>query len=179
MQVTITTDYKKNKKLMTDFHRVVGTALRRRKVIAQRIFYGIFGLLGIFSGISLLLIATDSTKYSVAALGLLFGAYFFIRAAFYYQWLGFFSGRMLVKEVSTVQYTFKEDKVVIDNALEHCEHPYHVFTGLYEARRIFVLMVTPRVGYVIEKAAFSEEALAQFRTLMAEKFEVPLVQYDI
>lgn len=179
MHVTITTDYKKNKKLMTDFHRVVGTALRRRKVIAQRIFYGIFGVLGIFSGISLLLIAEETSDWTIAFLGLLFGIYFFIRAVFYYQWLGFFSGRMLVKEVSTVQYTFGEETVSIDNALEHCEHPYHVFTGLYEARRIFVLMVTPRVGYVIDKAAFSEEALAQFRALMAEKFEVPPVQYDI
>lgn len=177
--MTITTDYKQNKKLMTDFQRVVGQALRRRKVLAQRIFYGIFGVLGIFSGIVLLLIAEKTAEFALAFLGLLFGIYFFIHAAFYYQWLGFFSGRMLVKEVSEVKYTFEQDQVVIDDALEHAEHPYHVFTGLYEARRIFVLMVTSRVGYVIAKDALSEEELARFRALISEKFEIPLVQYDI
>lgn len=174
----VVTSYKKYKGLMTDFHHVVAQATRRGRVIGQRIFYGIFGFLGIASGCTLLFIATDRTEYSVAALGLIFGIYFAIRCLFYYQYLGFFTGRMMTKEIDEVIYTFDEEKVVIDNALEHCEHPYHVFFGVYESKRIFVLMVTKRIGYIIAKADFTQEELERFRALLCDRFEVPLKQFD-
>ena len=67
----------------------------------------------------------------------------------------------------------------IDDALEHCEHPYHVFHGIYEARRVFVLLVTTRIGYVIAKSDLSEGETEQLRALFKEKFEQPLVYFDV
>lgn len=173
--MTITTDYRKNKELMTDFQRVVGQAVRRKKVLAQRVFYAIFGILGLAAGILLL---PTGENLPGAVLGLLVGAFFAVRAVFYYQYLGFFSARLMVKQVDHVTYTFDDEGVTIDDALEHCVHPYHVFKGIYESRRTFVLLVAERIGYVIAKGDLSEGELTALRALFRERFEAPLTYFD-
>ena len=174
--MTFTTDYRKNKKLMTDFHRVAALAMRRWRVLSQRIFYGVFGVLGIGCGIVLLVAGIE---IPIALLGLLVGAYFISRMLFYYQYLGFFSGRLMAERVDHVQYTFGDEGVEIDDALEHCVHPYHVFHGIYESRRIFLLLVTNRIGYIIAKSDLSAEQETALRAILKERFEVPLVYYDV
>ncbi len=173
--MTITTDYRKNKALMQDFHRVVAYAVRRKRVLAQRIFYGVFGVLGTAAGLLLLPVG----GYVPAALvGLLAGVFFLVRCVFYYQYLGFFSARLMVRQVDSVRYTFGDDGVTIDDALEHCVHPYHVFQGVYESRRTFVLLLTGRIGYIIAKDDLSADETAALRALLEERFEAPLVVYD-
>ena len=174
--MTITTDYRKNKALMTDFHHVVGLAVRRKKVLAQRVFYSIFGVLGLASGVLLLVIDSD---HAVALLGLLAGAFFAVRAVFYYQYLGFLSARLMLKQVDSVRYTFDDEGVTIDDALEHCVHPYHVFQGIYESRRTFVLLITNRIGYIIAKTDLSDEEISALRALLNARFEVPLKYFDV
>ena len=174
--MTITTDYRKNKALMTDFHHVVGLAVRRKKVLAQRVFYSIFGILGIAAGALLLFIGENP---AVAFLGLLAGGFFAFRAVYYYQYLGFFSARLMTKQVDSVQYTFDDEGVTIVVALEHCTHPYHVFQGVYESRRTFVLLVTNRIGYIIAKTDLSEGEITALRALLKERFEAPLTYFDV
>ena len=69
--------------------------------------------------------------------------------------------------------------MTIDDALEHCTHAYSAFCGIYESRRIFALLMTPRVGYIIAKTDLSEEQMQELRTLLQEHFEVPLIYYDV
>ena len=177
--MTVRTSYQRNKSLFTDFQHVAALAMRRNRVRAVRIFYGIFGVLGVLCGAVLLFIGGASSNYVMAALGLLFGAYFLVRALFYYRYLGFFTSRMMTKQVDTVTYTIDEDTVIIDDALEHCTHAYSAFCGIYESRRIFALLMTPRVGYIIAKTDLSEEQMQELRTLLQEHFEVPLIYYDV
>ncbi len=174
--MTILTDYKKHKALMKDFHHVVALAVRKRRVLAQRIFYSIFGFLGIAAGILVLAIGGNM---AIGLVGIAAGIFFAVRALFYYAYLGFMSGRLMAKQIDTVRYTFDKENVIIDDALEHCEHPYHVFHGIYEARRVFVLLVTTRIGYVIAKSDLSEGETEQLRALFKEKFEQPLVYFDV
>ena len=54
-----------------------------------------------------------------------------------------------------------------------------LFCGIYESRRIFALLMTPRVGYIIAKTDLSEEQMQELRTLLQEHFEVPLIYYDV
>ena len=177
--MTVQTSYQKNKSLFTDFHHVAALATRRRRVLATRIFYGIFGVLGILCGVVLLFIGGDTRNYVMAALGLLFGAYFLIRALFYYRYLGFFTSRMMTKQVDMVTYTIDEDTVIIDDAMEHCEHPCHVFLGIYESRRLFVLMLTKRQGYFIAKENLEAGQEEELRALLEARFETPLQYFDI
>ena len=173
--MTITTDYKKNKALLADFNHVVARAVRRRRTMGMRIFCGIFGVLGLVAGGLLLWIGED---IPIAILGLVAGAFFAFRAVFYYQYIGFLAGRLLTKRVDQVVYTFDDEGVSVDNALEHCEHPYHVFEGVYESRRLFVLLVTNRVGYLIAKSDLKGEEIEALRALLQTRFEVPLTTYD-
>ena len=177
--MTVRTSYQRNKSLFTDFHHVAALATRRRRVLATRIFYGIFGVLGILCGVVLLFIGGDTRNYVMAALGLLFGAYFLVRALFYYRYLGFFTSRMMTKQVDTVTYTIDEDTVIIDDALEHCEHPCHVFLGVYESRRLFVLMLTKRQGYFIAKEDLAEGQEEALRQRLKTQFEAPLQYFDV
>ena len=186
--MTITTNYETTQALMTDFHHVTALATRKGRVLAQRIFYTVFGLLGLGNGILLLLIfgeidGNPASTLAIAVLGMLFGAYFLFRAVFYYPYLGFFRKyvmrRRLSGRVSEVRYTFDKAEMTIDDALEHCTHAYSAFCGIYESRRIFALLMTPRVGYIIAKTDLSEEQMQELRTLLQEHFEVPLIYYDV
>lgn len=177
--MTVRTSYQRNKSLFTDFQHVAALAMRRSRVRAVRIFYGIFGVLGVLCGAVLLFIGGASSNYVMAALGLLFGAYFLVRALFYYRYLGFFTSRMMTKQVDTVTYTIDEDTVIIDDALEHCEHPCHVFLGVYESRRLFVLMLTKRQGYFIAKEDLAEGQEEALRQRLKTQFEAPLQYFDV
>ena len=59
--------------------------------------------------------------------------------------------KRLAGHVSEVRYTFGDTDLTVDDALEHCVHPYHVFMAVCESKRIFALLLTPRVGYMIDK----------------------------
>ena len=187
--MTITTNYETNQALMTDFHHVTALATRRGRVLALRIFYTVFGLLGLGNGILLLLIFDEidgnpTSTLAIAVLGVLFGAYFLFRAVFYYPYLGFFSRYMMRKRLSgrvslEVRYTFGGAGMAIDDALEHCTHAYSAFCGVYESRRIFALLLTPRTGYIIAKTDLSEEQMQELRALLQERFEVPLIYYNV
>ena len=77
--MTITTNYETNQALMTDFHHVTALATRRGRVLALRIFYTVFGLLGLGNGILLLLIFDEidgnpTSTLAIAVLGVLFGS---------------------------------------------------------------------------------------------------------
>ena len=177
--MTISTSYQKNQNLMTDFHHVVSSATNPKRVVGQRVFYSIFGVLGISCGALLLALAEETSNYIMAVLGLLFGVYFAARAIFYYQYLGFFSARVMTKQIDEVTYRFEDDVLVIDDAVEHCEHPYHVVQGIYESKRTFVILITNRVGYIIAKNDLTEEEMLKLRNIFENKFEVPLVYYDV
>lgn len=174
--MVVRTNYKKNKKLFADFQHVVALAVRRRRVLGERIFCGIFGVLGVTAGVVLLALGEN---LALAAAGIIFGAYFLIRALFYYRYLGFLTGRMMTNRVDVVEFTLDENTVMIDDALEHCEHPCHVFLGVYESRRIFVLLLAYRQGYFIAKEDLSEEEITQLRALLQKNFEVPLRYFDV
>ncbi len=92
----------------------------------------------------------------------------------------FFVGEDIAeKEMDEIKYTFAEECVMVDSSLEHCESPYHVFQGIYESKRIFVLLLTQRIGYIIAKEDLSEEELSELRAILKAKFEVPLIYYDV
>ncbi len=177
--MTITTNYQKNKALMTDFHHVAALATRRKRVIRERIFFGVLGVLGLLCGILLFFVGEDVSEYAMAVLGTLAGVHFFVRSLFYYQYLSFFTRRRMIKEMDTITYTFEDEYVSVDTSLEHCENPYRAFQGIYESRHIFLLMLTNRVGYVIAKEDLSEQELVQFRALLEVRFDVPLIYYDV
>ena len=186
--MTITVDYLKNCHRMKDFQHVVALATRKGRVLGQRIFYAIFGVLGLGSGVLLLLIydqleGDGVSSILIAVLGLLAGAFFAVRALFYYQYLGFFSGRVMRKRlagyVSEVRYTFGEEEMTVDDALEHCSHPYSVFQGCYESRRLFVLLLTPRTGYFISKEDLEPGEEEALRALLTERLSKPPVYYDV
>ena len=72
--MTITTNYETTQALMTDFHHVTALATRKGRVLAQRIFYTVFGLLGLGNGILLLLIfgeidGNPASTLAIAVLG--------------------------------------------------------------------------------------------------------------
>ena len=85
----------------------------------------------------------------------------------------------MTKQVDTVTYTIDEDTVIIDDALEHCEHPCHVFLGVYESRRLFVLMLTKRQGYFIAKEDLAEGQEEALRQRLKTQFEAPLQYFDV
>lgn len=187
MSLTVLSDYEKSAALMADFHHVTALATRRGRVLAQRIFYGVFGFLGLFNGALLLWIGVvdgnDTATWSIALLGLLFGAFFAVRGVFYYQYLGFISGRVMKKRlaghVSEVRYTFGDTDLTVDDALEHCVHPYHVFMAVCESKRIFALLLTPRVGYMIDKRDMKPAEIEALRAWIGAHFEKPLTYYDV
>lgn len=174
--MVIRTNYQKNKKFFADLIHVVTLVNRRGRVLAERIFCGFFGVLGVAAGAMLLGMGEN---YALAVAGLLFGLYFLMRAFFYYRYVGFLSQRMMSGRVDVVEYTLDDDGVTIDDALEHCTHPYHVFLGVYESRRIFVLLLDKRQGYFIAKEDLSEEELMQLRGLIQQHFEMPLRYFDV
>ena len=174
--MVIRTNYQKNKKFFADLIHVVTLVNRRGRVMAERVFCGFFGILGVGAGAMLLWMGEN---YALAVAGLLFGFYFLMRAFFYYRYVGFLSRRMMSGRVDVVEYTLDDEGVAIDNALEHCVHPYHVFQGVYESRRIFVLLLDKRQGYFIAKEDLTEEETAQLRSLIRERFETPLRYFDI
>ena len=46
-------------------------------------------------------------------------------------------------------------------------------------KRIFALLLTPRTGYIIAKTDLSEEQMQELRALLQERFEVPLIYYNV
>ena len=177
--MTITTNYQKNKAVVNDFFHVVTLATRRKKVRIERIFYTALGVLGLWAAVVLFFVGEDIAEYTMAVLGTLAGIHFFLRGVFYYQYAGLFSRRRMIKEMDEIKYTFAEECVMVDSSLEHCESPYHVFQGIYESKRIFVLLLTQRIGYIIAKEDLSEEELSELRAILKAKFEVPLIYYDV
>ena len=176
--MTVTTYYC-SKALIRDFQHVMARAGHPKRTLAKRILLAVLGTLFLLCALLLLLIGGGAFEYAFGILDLVCGIMCIVSAIWYYDRLARIALRSMPKNLDKMQFTFSENSILIDNALEHCEHNYSVFYGVCESRRLFVLMLTDRLGYSIDKSVLSEEETENLRNILQTRFSGPLIVYNI
>lgn len=84
----------------------------------------------------------------------------------FYGWI-FYRGRnRAVKEIS---YTFNDEAVLLQDALEEGKLDYAAFVKLVEDRKYFFLFVQKHAAHILPKAGFTQGDPADFAAFIAEK----------
>jgi len=153
------------------FQRIALKKMLKARMQGVRIFYAVVGAFSLVCGFILLWL-NEYLALMIVAFAL--SAFFLLPAIFFQSFMAWSAMRRIHKSVKEVVYTFGEERLMIDNAVEKKSYEYSAIYALFESKDHFFIFLTIQTGYTLSKSAFTIGAPGELKEFLVEKTKKPM-----